>query len=521
LDQRFRKSAGYASVLEGSMPAVIRFVKLHATAAMLIGIVLLGVLPRLSHINRRFFLDFHSWRQADTAAFTHGYLVDSFNPFAPSVDRHPCKAKSSPFGRVEAELPIIPYLAAVPLKLLGMRDASAPYLRAVSIAVFVCGCFALFACLRELGGHAIDGLLAVAAFAAAPLAIFFTRSPQPDGQSLSVAIATVWFLARYLNHRRWRDAAGTCVLASILLLMKISNAYLALVLAYMVLTQHGLRAALRNGPLWVAAIVACAVTAAWYWHAHSFSWSFGIWSEVPRDKKFANFAMLSDPTAWQKLIARLNWDILTVGGCALMTIGFVVGVRAQFVRVAAVWLLGAVIFVVATLNGQMRHAYYQLCLIPPAAIAQAAGIRFLFTSGVDGRILLALLLAVHGAITATVLWGASANASVEGPSYFTQDVGLREPIDAVSRLVPRDALLVSTERDPRLYWNSHHRGYFCHSNKTADILACMNGSTDYLLVGLRVRTIVADESSFRESFEELWSGSAYSLYRRAEQPTAP
>src|SRR5262245_50010552 len=108
---------------------VSSFVKRHATLAMLFGIIALGVWPRLSHIGRPMFLDLHAWRQADSAAFIHGYLIDSFNLFSPSIDRHPCTAKQRAFGRVEAELPVVPYLAAAPLRLLGATQASAAYVR--------------------------------------------------------------------------------------------------------------------------------------------------------------------------------------------------------------------------------------------------------------------------------------------------------------------------------------------------------------------------------------------------------
>ncbi len=482
----------------------------------MIGIILvLGVVPRLSHLGRPYFLDFHAWRQADSAAFTHGYLVGSWNPLSPSVDRQPCKEKSAPFGRVEAELPIVPYLAALPLRVLGVRDASAPYLRAVSILVFVLGCFALFALVRELEGDALDGLFAVAAFCSAPLAIFFTRSPQPDGQSLSVAIASVLCLARYLNHGRARDAWLTCACLSALLLMKISNAYLGVPLAYLVLSQRGARAALRDLRVWIVAIVACAAAVAWYWHAHSFAWSFGIWAESPHDKKFASVGLLQDFAKWKKLAARLRWDILTASGCGLTLLGIAARSSTRCVRVAIVWLLSALVFVVVTMNAQLRHIYYQLCLIPPAALAQAAGMRWLWDRAALGKLALGLVVALHGAITASVLWGNSPHASVEGASYFTEDLRLREPIDALQQLLPADALFVTTERDPRLYWNSHHRGYFCDSKKVPDLVRCSNGTSGYLLLGIKARARLSELGAFRKAFEPVWQGARYSLYRRS------
>jgi hypothetical protein len=493
------------------------YLRSRPSALALAALVGSCILPRLSHIGREYYLDFHGWRQSDSAAFTNGYLQGSFKLWEPAVDRQPCKLKRAPFGRAEAELPIVAYLAAAPLRLLGHERASPIYLRSIAIAVFACGCWLLFACVRELGGSEVAGLLSVAAFGAAPLAIFFTRSPQPDGHSLSFAIGTVLCLERYLNSRRTRDIALTGVFAAVLLLSKVSNAYLGIVLVYMVVSRAGWGGLLRDVRLWIAGSAALAVAALWYWHAHSFPWTFGIWrADEPLDRKFSDLAVLSDVASWRRLGTRLGWDILTPVGALLTALGLS-QVRVRWVRVAAVWLLSASLFVVATMYAQLRHAYYQLCLIPPAAILAGAGMRWLTQRARWGRPLLAALALAHAAVAYAVLWGTQPT-STEGRPYFAENQGLVQTVEAIRRHVPAGAMIVSSERDPRLYLNSQHRGFFGKFRRPADALRCMNNVGDYLVLGARARASLARAKEFRAAFEERWRGDYYSLYQRTPRP---
>ena len=111
------------------------------TLLALAAIVVLGVLLRSHDISAPYFADFHAYRQGDSAAFVHGYLVDSFNPLDPSVDRHPCRLKQHRFGRVEAELPVAAWVAAGTALYVVKRD---PALTAEDLQKF---------CAEQLTGY--------------------------------------------------------------------------------------------------------------------------------------------------------------------------------------------------------------------------------------------------------------------------------------------------------------------------------------------------------------------------------
>jgi hypothetical protein len=482
------------------------------TLLTLVAIITLGVLARSYDIAAPYFADFHNYRQSDSAAFVHGYLVDSFNPLDPSIDRQPCRGKQYRFGRVEAELPVAAWVAAAPLKLLGMREAPAPYLRFFAISLFILTCVYLFAWVEALGGDARDGLLAVLALCALPLCIFFTRSPQPDAPSLLFAVACLHHLTRYgqapgMRHALWALFWGLC-----LLLIKISNGYLLPVVAYVLLRERSLRATVRDVRLWLVLVALTLPVAAWYAHAHTQPWSFGIWGDTS-DDKFATSALLTRPQLWHEMSQRVVFDLLTWAGLILTIAGFTSGARPLHVRVAGVWLASAAAFTLLTLGGQWRHVYYQLSFMVPCAIAIGHGIRIFAARGAAGWAVLAVLAFIHGATVHYVLY-----SSNNPKAYFKQDAALVEVIDGLRKHLPREAMVVATSMNPPLFTNSGHRGYFARTSNFAEIKACMKGVTPWLLIDARSRGAIA--GPLKREFTLRWQGKQFSIWQENAPPPA-
>jgi hypothetical protein len=483
--------------------------RFNAVIFGLVALLVLGVALRSYGLTREFILDFHAWRQSDTAAFTRGYLVDSFNPFDPSIDRYPCDKKGAKFGRVEAELPVVAWLSALPLKIAGVTEPSAPYLRSVSILLFVVAALYLFALVRALGGDERDALLAVAAFALLPLSIYFTRTPQPDGPSLALAAACLYHATRFADARTWRQAALAGTFGALLVLQKISNGYVGFVAAYIVLSQVGVRTALRDRKVWAIVLAVLVPVGLWHLHARSFAWTFGVWGDGA-DNKFSGASLLLNVARWRELWVRITFDELAPAATLLAALGLYVRRDARLARVALVWLGTALLFIFWTLSGQLRHAYYQLSLVLPVSIAIALAVRALLQLGTVSRGLLAALLIVQAMVTHHVLYAADNKGH-----YFAENTRYIEPAQALRKHLPEGALFVSTRRDPQLFWNSGHRGYFASSDKFSVISACMQGTTEWALVDMRARDkLVKHDKAFARTMREIWKGREYALFRR-------
>ncbi len=481
--------------------------------ALCLGLILIGALfLRARPLDDPYLLDFHSWRQTDSAAFTHGYLIDSFNPFDPSIDRYPCEFKHEKFGRVEAELPLYAWLPAVPLKLMGVKHPSVPYLRVWYLAYFVATCLFLFALVREFGGDETDATLTVAAFSFLPVAIPFARSVQPDGPSLLCAAAFLLFLSRACRaDRKRRELVAAGLAGALLLLTKISNAYVAVPAVAVVLSHMSLRQALRDKGLWFVLACVLAPNVAWYAHARSFAWTFGVWADGA-DNKFTNQKLLFNAKEWKHLLTRVCWEVLTAGGFALAMIGAGADSESRRQRIALVWTGAAMFYIVATLNGQLRHVYYQLCLALPVAFLVAKGVRSLWNRDALARAVLAVCLVVHAATTYGALYSTS-----NGTPFYSDGGGFRGVLPALSKHVPEDSLIVSATRDPRVYFNSGRRGYFTRASWPL-LSKCMEGTSEWLLLEPSSEKQLQKSLPFMLTMTKVWSDKHFSLWRKRPQP---
>lgn len=514
------------------------FATLPRDKAWLWCVIAFGVVLRLSHVTDPYLADFHAWRQADTAAFAHGFLIDSIDPFDPSIDRYPCEHRREPFGRVESEWPGVQWLSALPLAAFGVSYPPAWYLRLVSIGFFVLTAFYLAALVRRVDGNRTTATLSVLAFASFPLSIFFTRTVQPDGPALCFAVALLFHLDRWLDpalaadappeiQRRARIAHGiaSSVMASLALLTKVSNAFMGLPAIYVIVRRRGWLGALRDPWLWAWGVSALLPVGLWYQHARSFAWSFGIWADRGASK-FTDAAFASDPEVWKRLGQREVYEILTWGGLFLLLVGVSRIRRAPSARVAAIWLLAVIVFVLATLRGNNRHIYYQLPLVLPAGILVAHGMRTLWQRGLAARVALILACCVHGVITHEVLWGNGDRLKVV--PYFRADAGLVEGIELLRHHVPEGQGFVSSDRHPGLFYNSGRRGYFATAHPQA-LMHCARNTTRFLLLDRHGQhamvRMLKTKPRLRDELREVGHGRRYFVWTydppppRASSPT--
>jgi hypothetical protein len=79
---------------------------------VLIALMLSGLLCRLFNLTTPL-LDYHSWRQTDTAAIARNFYYNGFNIFYPQIDW----GGTGP-GYVEAEFQLVPFIIAIFYKYL-------------------------------------------------------------------------------------------------------------------------------------------------------------------------------------------------------------------------------------------------------------------------------------------------------------------------------------------------------------------------------------------------------------------
>ncbi|WP_246099100.1 ArnT family glycosyltransferase [Persicimonas caeni] len=477
--------------------------------------MLMGVGIRCYQLTEPGITDFHAWRQADTAAFTHGYLDETLNPFHPTVDRYPCELQGEPFGLVEAELPVVGWLAALPLAALGVDFPPAWYLRAISLLFFALTCLYLYLMVLRLGGEESEALLAVAALCLLPLSIYFTRTIQPDGPSLFFGIAFLYHLLVWLEDDRLADAVLSGVFATLVLLLKLSNGFLVFPALYLFISRKGLVGALRTPQYWLWGVAILVPVAAWSLYAHDFPWTFGIWGNRS-GSKFTDWQIFSDPATWRKLSERLVFDILTWSGLMLAVVGATRARGREVVRFAAVWAIAFILFVCATLRGNETHIYYQLPIVVPASILIGVGARILWRAGHAGRAATAVALVVYAVTSYHILLGPTRGWE---NGYFNDDVPA--DIQEASRLVRKNLApgekFVSTSRHPALFFNARHRGWFYDGEAVPGFIACTDEEAPYVLWTKddrrRATKMMRRDKTLQSQLVEVERGKHYSLWK--------
>src|SRR6185295_5297449 len=134
-------------------------------------------------------LDYHSWRQADTAAIARNYVINGFRLLYPQVDW----GGLTP-GYVESEFPLYTYSLALLYGLFGVHEWLGRLLTALCGAAAVA---ALYGLVRPIAGRRA-ACYAALVLALMPFPLYFGRAVMPDTLMLLAAILAIWTFQRWL-----------------------------------------------------------------------------------------------------------------------------------------------------------------------------------------------------------------------------------------------------------------------------------------------------------------------------------
>jgi hypothetical protein len=449
---------------------------------LLMVVISIAIVPRFYRLTAPQMLDFHSWRQGDSAAFVRGYLQNNLQLLDPRVDRQPCAHVNASFGQVEGELPIPSYLTAIPLWLLGIKYPEPWTIRLASILFFIGTCIYLYAFVLRLSGERPFAVASLAVLSLSPLSIFFSRSPQPDGPALMFSAAFLYYLSCYLAENRFRDVVLATTFLSVLLLSKISNLFILLPALGLIISSLGVIGLFKRWSLWIALILALVPAIGWYYYAQRFSWSFGIWGADRGPTKWTDIAIFTNFEIWRLLNERVVFEIVGWPAIILAAIGFGAYAKNAALTLSLVWVVAVTIFIAATLPAQRTHVYYQLPLILPISVAAGYGIVNLYRRGWRGHVVLAALLVFQLLLCRHALWGDHINGF---HPYFAEDTIVGEGA-TLARTYIKDKRFVSTDRNPSLFYNSDRQGFFADGSSLFGVLNCLERSKARCLLVDRV-----------------------------------
>ena len=394
-------------------------------------------------------LDAHSWRQADTAAISRNFLRERFNIFYPQIDWRGARAD----GYVESGLEPLAFAVAAAGKLGGFHPELG---RLINTFVFLGSAWLVWTFVRRRYGGP-TGLIATYLYAFGfPLLIYIERAFMNEALLICLSLVCLVATQRYLENPERRRGALTLLLLGLALIAAIKLPYLIVLapVAGLFLEKEGARA-LRRWELWLATAVSLAVAVAWQRHAHGLGqvtgFSFGL-----ADKLFDAELMFSGKYP-VKIAERLFKDILGPVGFVGMAAGLWMAFRARR-WCELLGVAGFAFYLLLVVGGNFQHDYYQLAIMPIAAIVIAPALHALTTVGPAHR----LYQYRHQAL-ALVLGLAALTSFVRSASFHSwYDYGADSALfcDSVNQFAdPGDRIVFVGNNDPALLFCMDRKGW--------------------------------------------------------------
>lgn len=404
---------------------------------------------RLYKINRPL-ADWHSWRQADTAAVARNFVKDGYNPFIPKYDDMSAQANShdNPNRYRFVEFPIYNSLVALVWSIFGISTTSA---RLVTVFISLVSTVFLYLLVRHFSGL-LTASLAAFFFTIIPYNIFYSSTILPGPLMVLGLLALYFFFTKWLQNDKNYFWLGLAILSANLAILTWPIAlFFTLPIAYLAFDKYKF-GAFKKINLWIFALLAILPFLAWRLWMVRFpegipNWNFLINEDNIRFKG-AFFRWL--------IVERMGKLILTLGGFVL----FVVGVLKKPTSTEKFFyyscLASVALYFTVFASGNIRHDYYQVPLVPFAAIFMAQGVKILTNLPAN---YFAKSLGPLIAFVATISVVVFGFYEIKG-YYWINRPQIVEAGQAVDRLLPKDATVIAPYNgDAAFLYQTNRRGY--------------------------------------------------------------
>lgn len=340
----------------------------------LILILILGLALRLYKIDNPI-ADWHSWRQADTAAVARNFYEEGYNPFFPrGDDMSPISeiAKNTPnLERYRfVEFPIYSSLVYFGYLLSGGVDERIARLIAalfsVSSAVFI------YLIVKKYSTK-IHALLSAFILVTLPFGIYFGRVTLPEPSLIFFSLGMLYFVDRWIFEKSKYLMFWSVIFTALAFLTKPTAIFFLLPLLYSYYLKEGLK---FPPPRYLIMIVFSLIPFA-LWRL----WMLNFPEGIPASSWLLNGnAIRFRPAFFRWIIGdRLGREILSIAGGFLFTLGLVIKPLAKPNYLLHLLTFSSFLYLIIFATGNIQHDYYQIILLPALAIFLARGFLLLWS----------------------------------------------------------------------------------------------------------------------------------------------
>lgn len=345
--------------------------------AYLIVIIIIAFWARLYKLDNPV-ADWHSWRQADTAAVARNFYKGGYNPFIPKYDDMTGVAQNpvpNPQRYRFVEFPIYNSLIYFAYHLNGGVDERLA--RLVSIIISIGSLVFVYLIAKRYFGEA-TGLLSALLFGILPFNIYFSRVILPEPTLVFLSLGMFYFINRWIFENTKSLYIWSLVFTAGAFLTKPQAVFYLLPLIHSYYQKEGgfWPIPRRYFGLLIPALLPFAL-----WRI----WMNQFPEGIPASNWLFNGNHIRFKPAFFKWIIgdRFGREILTVTGTFLFLIGLLIKPKPKEGWMPHLICLSCFLFLLVFATGNVQHDYYQAFIVPALVIFTARGFMLLL-QGIPG-----------------------------------------------------------------------------------------------------------------------------------------
>ncbi len=334
---------------------------------VLVLIILIGFWARLYKIDAPV-ADWHSWRQADTAAVARNFYQEGFNPLVPKYDDMSGVAENpipNPHRYRFVEFPIYNSLVYFTYILNGGIDEK--FARIVSI-IFSLGSLVFVYLISKRYFNEITAQIAALSYSILPFNVFFSRVILPEPSLVFFCLGMFYFTDLWIN----QEKRGLFIVAALFSICAfLTKPYAVFYLLPLIYSYY-----LKEKTFWPIK------KRYWLFAGLIFSpiilWRLWIMQHpegIPASNWLFNGTHIRFRPAFFRWIVgdRFGREILGVTGTFLFTLGLLVRPRLGENWMMHLFAFSSLMFLIVLATGNVQHDYYQYFIIPALCIMAARG----------------------------------------------------------------------------------------------------------------------------------------------------
>lgn len=417
--------------------------------------------------------DWHSWRQADTAAVARNFAREKFNIFYPQshnfFKQNP-NDLDNPNRYFLNEFPLYNAITAGVYKIFGINERFA---RLVSVFFSSLTGVFLYLLIKQYSSLTVSGLAAFF-WAILPYNIYYGRVIMPDPLFIFFSVLALYSAGLWLEKETFLQGIFFSFNLALAMLVKPYAIFLGLPIAYLVFRKWGKKFYLKP-QVFIFAFLALLPLILWRRHInlHPEGMFGSDWLINATNIRFkgAFFRWI--------IFERFNRLIFAGGGFVLFFFGLAHKRDKKEGLFFLFWLLSVLAYICYFAMGNVTHDYYQLPIVPIGCYFMAKGLSFLLENQKD---IFTRLLNNGLALVLFIIMIAFGWYEVRG-FFNVNRWEIVQAGQAVDKLTPPDAKVIAPyDRDPAFLYQTNRNGWSGLRNEVELEEFIKAGATHYVSV---------------------------------------